>query len=870
MKTAIFRKISGDKMIYDLQQEITDPEMFEQEVDKMIAILSTWPTRLIIVLDNYQSIDQSVEVERILTKMLSHASPLVTFIITSRIRPRLQLVKLKLQNKLAELERKDLAFTKEEILDFFVNLHHLTLQEHEAELILNKTEGWVASLQLLQYLIKDMNDTDRAPFWLKFSGTPDIYDYLGTEILASQSVEIQNFLYKTSLLTDLNSNVINKFLEIDHSDEILEHLLKSHLFIYKTSLGTIKYHKLFRSFLYKELSKRYNKNEINNYHKQLSNIYKQQADLFNAFAHSVAGSDFLVAAELMKNMKERYDPSQFMVLIDGLLENISPELSSASISLFIARCIPLEIIKELIPPLEINIKNIKEKNNQISVMHLQHQLAALYFYSGEINKSEQLCTDSLNGSIEMKDQEMISINLSLKALICWYMRKYEEAVQFAQKSLSYPDPFGNFHPHHIALWILAEINLEQNHLWKAESLLKETLNLSEQRFDCSIIYPYCSMGKYYRLMGKHQEAFDWIRKAEKLALKFNLGYDLGWIYMELAQTYMETEQWQEADFNLTKSSEYLTHSIYLKSKVKQLQINLWHKMGKAKMASDSQKELDNIIQEKNYYWFPQTNKYEPQSSLIIREKNTAKLSIRVLGKFEITCGDKLITLKRKSSLRLLQYFITNKNSKLMKESFIDEIFPEGSFESINSQFYVALSSLRKSLEPDLKSGRDSLFIKQSGEYYTFCLDHIYLDIDEFTQLIQKKEDVSYPEHIQNLKKAELLYRGDYFEEYPYVHFLELERERFRMLYLNILQELAHCYWQNSDFERGMEYFERMIGKDPYRESIYEDYIKRLLEANLFLRAKKVSEMYQKFIEKELGTPVQDKLQIMFKNFSQSL
>ncbi|WP_372813016.1 BTAD domain-containing putative transcriptional regulator [Paenibacillus sp.] len=842
MKTAILRRISGEQMIYDVR-----PEQIDEELDHLSALLSTWPTRLIIILDQYQSVDQCEEIQHILTRLIENASPSVTFIITSRTRPSLQLVSLKLQNRLAELHTKELAFTKDEIGMFFVDLHGIALQENEIDLIYHKTEGWVTSLQLLKDLIKEVNDADRPSFWLKFNGTPDINDYLSAEILASQSEEIRDFLYKTCLLTDINSNVINKFLGIHNADEILEHLLRNHLFIYKNNLGMIKYHKLFRSFLYRELSKRHSSTEIDEFHQKLSLIYEKKSDFIHAFVHSVMGSQFINAATLMKSMKERFTRSQFLTLIDKLSENFSPDLTFASISLFLFRCIPLDMIKDLITPLEINFKSMNGNMNPKLSVHFQHQLAAIYYFVGEMNKAEQLCSNSLNESLSIKDQEMICKNLSLQAMLCMKTGRQEEAVQCAQEALSYRGTYSNYHPHHMSLCVLAEIYLDQNKLLKADSLIKETLKLSEERFDCAILFPYRLMGKYYRLQGDYQEAFAWFRKAEDIGVQFHLDYDLGNVYLEMVAAYMETGQWEEAELYLSKSSVSFTHNIYLSNKVKQMQQALSEKRGSSTSAVDMAAPT------------PQLEAHRP---LVVQEPEHAKISIRVLGKFEIQSGDQIVTLKRKSSLRLLQFFITHRESKLTKDSIIDEIFPEGSFEAVNNQFYVTLSYLRKTLEPQLKSGRDSLFIKQSGEHYTLSLDHMDLDIHQFTQLIHKGEYSSL-EHLGKLKKAELLYRGDYFEEYPYVSFLELVREKIRVYYLKVLQELAVYYWDQADYEQGISYFEKALRKEPYEESVYLEYMERLMKANLVLQAKKVSELYQKYIEKELGIPVQAKLQKMF-------
>ncbi|MEQ2527359.1 BTAD domain-containing putative transcriptional regulator [Bacillaceae bacterium CLA-AA-H227] len=858
-KTAILRHISEDYNVYDIP--IEDMKM---ELIRISTILSTWPKKLIIVLDNYQSINECDEIESMLSTLIKHASLNVTFIITSRVRPNLKLVHLKLQNRLVELGTHQLSFTSDEVERFFVQLHNIDLQTDEIDLIYHKTKGWAASLQLLQDLIKDMEISDRPLFWIKFRGTPDIYDYLGSEILASQTEEIKTFLYKTCLFTELNTDTINQFLDSTNSEQILKHLLENHLFIYKNEFGSIKYHTIFRAFLYKKLSEYFLKSDIMNFHRQISNIYEQKREYFLAFIHSIAGMDYLLGAKLMTNMRRQYESSQFLTLMDGLLEEISPEgYSTASIILYLVRCMPLEINKDLIKPLEKKIEDTK-KTNSLLLADLQHLIGGLYFYTGDIDKSEQLCSDSLLHAIKNKDHELISINLSLRALISLYKGQFDKAIQFSKQALSYPDKNGNFHPHHMATWILSEVYLEQNELSKGEHLLTETFKLSGQRHDCSIIYPYCSMGKYYRIKGNYKESLEWMKKAESLALEFNIEYDLGWIYFQLALTYMKLKDFVEAELCLAKSRTYLTHSDYLTCTVKIAQIEVYQAFGNLTLAKELQDQLKQSIEEMKYYWLKQTQQIVSVTENI--EDKHYKLSLHTLGNFEIRYEDKIISLKRKSSLQILQYFIANRHKKINKDSLIDQVFPEGTFESVKNQFYVSLSDLRKSIEPDIKTRRESSFIKRDMEHYSFCLDHVYLDVDEFIQLT-KQQNISKIDRMKQLKEAEKLYRGDFFEGYPYHEFLEEEREKLRLLYLMTLQELADFYWENEDYKAGIEYYEKIIKKEPYNETIYVDYMKRLLQGNFFLQAKKVSEQYKNYIENELGIPVDEKVQRLFRKYT---
>ncbi|WP_413357203.1 BTAD domain-containing putative transcriptional regulator [Robertmurraya sp. 2P01SA] len=573
----------------------------------------------------------------------------------------------------------------------------------------------------------------------------------------------------------------------------------------------------------------------------------------------------------MTIMRRQYESSQFITLIDGLLEEISSEgFSAASIMLYLIRCMPLEISKDLIQPLQKKMDDTK-KTNSLLLADLQHLLAGLYFYTGDIERSEQLCNDSLFHSIKNKDHELISINLSLRAMISLYKGQLDKAIQFSKQALSYPDKNGNFHPHHLATWILSEVFLEQNELVKGEHLLTETLKLSGQRYDCSIIYPYCSMGKYYCLKGDYKESLDWIKKAESIALEFNIEYDLGWIYYQLALTYIKLKDFNEAEISLSRSLLYLAHSDFLKCTVKALQIQVYQELGNSTLAAKLQNEIDLTMKEKNYYWLKHETQSVEEHKIIVKEKKGKdyKLYLHTLGNFEIKYEDKIISIKRKSSLQILQCFIANRNKKINKDSLIDQVFPEGTFESVKNQFYVSLSDLRKSIEPHLKTRRDSSFIKRNMEHYSFCLDYVYLDVDEFTQLVEQREDFTKSDRIKQLKRAETLYQGDFFEGYPYHEFLEEEREKLRLLFLSILQELADYYWENDDYKAGIEYYEKIIKKEPYNETIYVEYMDRLLRGNFPLQAKKVSEQYKNYIENELGIPVDEKIQSIFQKYTHS-
>ncbi len=860
LKTAVNRKVKGEHLI-----EAVEADQTEQALLQLSSVLSAWSEEpLLIVLDQFHEIGQNEEIRKILISLINHASPAVTFMIASRVRPELPLATWKAQNLLAELDTKDLSFTKEEINQFFSEIHHIALEPYEVDLIYEKTEGWVTSLQLLPGLIRDLDHLERISFWAKFNGSPDIYEYLGNEIMAHQSERLRWFLSHTCLLDHLNPNIINEYLDIKDSREIIEHLLRNHLFIYKNKDGTVTYHNLFRSYLYKELTKKHTQAEIYQFHDRLSATYANRGHLINAFAHALLAKNTFRAVKLMESMKNRFTPSQFLTLINKLSEYFAGDSSMTTLSLFLFKCIPLSVLIELVKPLELNLTHLEKRDNPIFAAYFRHQMAVIYLYLGELNQAEKLCHLSFETCIQMEDHELILKNKALKTLLCWQTKDYDQAREWAQDILSYPGSENNFHTHQLALWILSEIALAEGDLHKAKALIDETLDHSKHRSDSSVIFPYLALAKYYRLSGDLEQSANWINKAETIAIQYHWSYDLGIILLEKAELKLAQNDWDEVERCLSQAWDCLQHNVFFASKIKQMQIRLWKRKGRYHLAVGAEHELKSMFHQRAFCWyFPP----EPVSRIriIVNENEKVKLKIYTLGPFEIKAGDRPVVVKRKTSLRILQYLIANYKSRvrLTKDHLIDALFPEYPLKSANNQFYVALSHLRKALEPDLRMGRDSSFIIQNDEHYHLCLDHIYLDVVEFYTLIEHASEASESERMAYLKRAVELYRGDFFEEYPYDTFLDTEREKLKVFYLKALYQIATYYWSKMNYQQGMEYFEKCLMKDPYQEQIYEDYIQKLLQAGFLLQAKKVAEKYKQHVEKELGVSITPKLNRLF-------
>ncbi|MGC8228717.1 tetratricopeptide repeat protein [Pseudobacillus badius] len=862
LKAGIMEKTANKRL-----SSMASPEDAEEELEELLSLLAVQKERLYIVLDDYQLVNQSPEIQSIMKQLLDYSSPFVTFIIISRVRPHLSVSRLKTEGKYREFTTADIAFTFSEIKEFFHSLHQLKLEAHELDLIYKKTEGWVASCQLILGIIDKMTVEERTRFWTDFPHVQDIYDYLSSEVFEAQPEEIREFLCQTSLLPELDPEVIDQLLGREDATLVLERLQREQLFITSDSGGMLRYHRLFRQFLYQKYKERVSVHLLQEQQLKLSSIYEARYQFLYAFVYAVVGKDYPAAVRLMEMISHRYNPIESMVFLDGWLEEMTLEENFANNTLFLIRCVPRSIIKQLTSEFEKNISLLKEKNSKLWLCSLQHRLATISLMNGELEKAKQLFLDSLRGAQRFQDMSMTALNFNLLAEIERYFGRHEEAVQHVKNSLFISEKYGQKHTQLHALDTLATICLDNQQLGEAEVHIQQALAIARQHDCSSLFFIYTTMGRLFRLKGQIDRSIQWGERAAAVAEEYNIDFDMGWSYSELGISYMEKRQWQKAESCLAKAYSAFQLFAYYRSKVIKSQIELYRRKQDQLQEKKKLEEFVQVCKEHHFYW--------EASSLESAENDTAKgegkalLHIQALGAFQVFRKGEPVVIKRKASLRLLQFFITHRNKKIEKDILLDFLFPEGALEAVQNQFHVAISTLRKALEPDLQAGARSRFIRRTDQHYIFHPAEIDLDIEKFERLAIAGGEGDSPEKIQKLLAAEALYKGDYLEEYPYEPALEPDKERIRTLFLKVCRLLAFYYEQAGEYEKCFACFDKLISKDPYQEEVYFAYIKALLKKDREIEANRIVRQLTIHMEEEMGVNIKERVNQLFAAFNRS-
>ncbi len=275
------------------------PPPLETVLTAMLNEISTFPDDLILVLDDYHVIE-SKPVDQILAFLMEHLPHRMHLVIATREDPQLPLARYRARGQLTELRASDLRFTPVEAAEFLNQVMGLHLSAEEITALENRTEGWIAGLQLAALSMQGQKDT--TGFIKSFTGSHRfVLDYLMEEVLQREPETIQTFLLTTSILERLCASLCEAVLctPSGSGQEILNYLESSNLFIVPldNERHWYRYHRLFADLLRQRLQQS-TEGIINVYHSRASAWFEENGFENEAFQHAIAARDFERAARM--------------------------------------------------------------------------------------------------------------------------------------------------------------------------------------------------------------------------------------------------------------------------------------------------------------------------------------------------------------------------------------------------------------------------------------------------------------------------------------------------------------------------------------------------------------------------------------------
>ncbi len=291
--------------------------------------------RALLVLDDYHVI-RDPRIHDSIVFVLEHLPGTMRLVLSTRTDPPLPLARLRANRLVTEVRAADLRFTLEEAQTLLNDRNRLELSDQHVMTITERTEGWIAGLQLAALSLEGRDAETRARLVASFSGRQQfILDYLTDEVLDRQPGSLQAFLLQTSILDRLTGSLCDAVTERSDSHMLLETLNRANMFLVPldTEGRWYRYHHLFAELLQARLRESY-PDEVASLHARAAAWCEQNSLIAEAIEHALAAQDLERAGRLVKQVaEEMFEGSEIRTLLawlgalSGNSVHIDPELS---------------------------------------------------------------------------------------------------------------------------------------------------------------------------------------------------------------------------------------------------------------------------------------------------------------------------------------------------------------------------------------------------------------------------------------------------------------------------------------------------------------------------------------------------------------
>jgi LuxR family maltose regulon positive regulatory protein len=185
----------------------------------------------------------------------------------------------------------------------------LPLSEEDVATLSERTEGWIAGLQLAALSLRKREDL--SSFVKDFGGSHRyLMDYVQQDILVQLPLMLKDFLLQTSILTRMNAALCQLVTAAPDElacQQMLEELERTNLFVVPLDEQRrwYRFHDLFREVLRARLQAS-QPELLPLLHIRAARFYEAQSEWQEAITHALAAPDYPYAATLMEQAAEQF------------------------------------------------------------------------------------------------------------------------------------------------------------------------------------------------------------------------------------------------------------------------------------------------------------------------------------------------------------------------------------------------------------------------------------------------------------------------------------------------------------------------------------------------------------------------------------
>jgi LuxR family maltose regulon positive regulatory protein len=280
---------------------------------------------MVLVLEDYQLIGAG-PVHALVRFLVERAPPFVHLVLLTREDPPLPLARLRAHGRLVELRGDDLRWTGEEASVYLADAG-IALEPGLVERLVERTEGWIAGLQLAAISLRGRPDP--ATLIEAFGGNQRfVFDYLADEVLAGVDEELRAFLVRTSIAERFTAELCRELTGRTDANALLERAERANLFIVPLDAERrwYRYHRLFADYLRSQLGP----HERRELHERAADWFERRGFGTDAIDHALSAGSLDRATRLIERAARPAFESGELATLLGWFEALPPDRVAAS------------------------------------------------------------------------------------------------------------------------------------------------------------------------------------------------------------------------------------------------------------------------------------------------------------------------------------------------------------------------------------------------------------------------------------------------------------------------------------------------------------------------------------------------------------
>ena len=350
--TALERQRPGIGVDATAFLQTLQPASIDTMLTVLINAIAATPGSLVLVLDDYHLIT-ATPIQQALATLISYLPPNFHLMIASRADVPLPLARLRARGQVAEIRATDLRCTPNEAAAFLHTLLGRELAPDAIATLLERTEGWMAGLQLAALSLQGQAD---AAGWIATIRGENryIWDYLVGEVFDHQPAEIQLFLLHTAFLDRMCAELCHAVMADDQppdwpsSQAMIDYLERANLFLVAldTERRWYRYHRLFADVLRLRM-RQLHPELVQPIHRRAAAWYRRSGLTADAIQHALAAQDWEVAAASIEEHAEALLIRGEVATLMGWLRMLPPDVLGRRPRLCLFQAAALTVVGQL-------------------------------------------------------------------------------------------------------------------------------------------------------------------------------------------------------------------------------------------------------------------------------------------------------------------------------------------------------------------------------------------------------------------------------------------------------------------------------------------------------------------------------------------